>query len=931
MSARQRFCAVLLYGGLLSCGGADSVTAPPTPVVVQVKVTAPSTSVQVGKTLQLTAQALDASGSPMTKVISWTTNPTSVATVNSEGVVTGIAPGQVTISASTDGVTGTVNLTVTPVPVSTVLVTVPSSSITVAQTVTAVVILRDASGNELTGRSVAWSSLNQSVATVSPAGVVTGVSPGTTSIVATSEGVNGSAAIVVTAPPPGPAAAITKLRGDAQTAVVGTAVPIQPAVLVADANGRPVPGAPVTFTVTSGAGTLSNSSALSIAVVNTDADGVAAVGVWKLGLTAGPQTLTAAIGTGQSVVFTATAVASSAASFQKVSGDAQIATVGTAVPIAPSIKLLDANGNPVAGRDVTFAVVTGGGTVTGATKVTDANGIATVGGWTLGSVSGPNSLSATTTGVPSVVFTATARPGAPSTIRVVSGDQQSTTVATTASAPVVFEVKDALGNVVAPGTKVNFQISGGTVNPTSGLTDDVGRTQTSWTAPTVVGGYDGTATVDGTSVVANFRLFATGGQNQMFVTAGNGQSAVKGTAVPVRPTIQIRDEFGNPTPQLPVVFTVTAGGGSVTGATQTTDANGNATLGSWTLGERLLTPFTRTDTITVTVPGYPTLTATITANATYPAVAPVQTWESTTFGTSTSTPTYYGLSGTSSSDIWTAGAGSYVGGFTDDIRHFAGSTWDKANNALSATLRSIWSASSALVFAVGDAGTITRYNGSAWSDVTSPTSQRLNWVWGLSTSNIYAVGDGGTILRFDGISWSTSALLGGVSLRGMWARSANDVYVVGSGGYIAHFDGSVWTTMNSGVTQDLNAIWGYSANEIIAVGAQGVIVRYNGSAWITQQAPTTANALITYVGVWGTAPNDNYISFVDGSGGTTSGLIKYDMSGNPTAGTLPPNQGFGAASNPWGAGAGSDVWVVLHHIVIPGSSAHPPVIFRGRR
>ena len=66
------------------------------------------------------------------------------------------------------------------------------------------------------------------------------------------------------------------------------------------------------------------------------------------------------------------------------SGESQSATVNAAVTTAPSVLVTDAHGNPVQGVSVTFAVASGGGSVTGATATTGADGVATVGPWTLG-------------------------------------------------------------------------------------------------------------------------------------------------------------------------------------------------------------------------------------------------------------------------------------------------------------------------------------------------------------------------------------------------------------------------------------------------------------------------------------------------------------------------------------------------------------------
>lgn len=95
----------------------------------------------------------------------------------------------------------------------------------------------------------------------------------------------------------------------------------------------------------------------------------------------------------------------------------QNGTAGGAVATLPSVKATDVRGDPVAGVTVTFAVASGGGSVTGGTATTDASGIATVGSWTLGTVPGTNTVTATATGLSGspVTFSAT---GAPDTLTV---------------------------------------------------------------------------------------------------------------------------------------------------------------------------------------------------------------------------------------------------------------------------------------------------------------------------------------------------------------------------------------------------------------------------------------------------------------------------------------------------------------------------------
>jgi Beta-propeller repeat len=95
----------------------------------------------------------------------------------------------------------------------------------------------------------------------------------------------------------------------------------------------------------------------------------------------------------------------------------QSAPVGTEVPSRPSVIVEDTNQAPMAGVHVTFAVTGGGGTVTGASQVTDASGKATIGEWVLGPNTGANTLTASVagsgiTGNP-VTFTATGTGGGP--------------------------------------------------------------------------------------------------------------------------------------------------------------------------------------------------------------------------------------------------------------------------------------------------------------------------------------------------------------------------------------------------------------------------------------------------------------------------------------------------------------------------------------
>src|SRR5438128_12141869 len=81
--------------------------------VSSVTVTPDPATVQIGQTLQLTATLKDANQNVLTgRVVTWASGNTGVATVSSTGLVTGVAQGQATITATSETKTGTAAMTV---------------------------------------------------------------------------------------------------------------------------------------------------------------------------------------------------------------------------------------------------------------------------------------------------------------------------------------------------------------------------------------------------------------------------------------------------------------------------------------------------------------------------------------------------------------------------------------------------------------------------------------------------------------------------------------------------------------------------------------------------------------------------------------------------------------------------------------------------
>jgi hypothetical protein len=341
-----------------------------------------------------------------------------------------------------------------------------------------------------------------------------GSAPGANTLTATAAGVAGSVTFNATAVAAAPQSiAIANAASNNQSAPAGSAVAIPPSVKVSDANGNGVAGVTVAFAVATGGGSVTGASA------TTNASGVAQVGSWTLGSTAGTNTLTATSGSlsGSPVTFTATGTSGAAGNIAIVSGNGQTATAGSAVATAPSVRVTDANGNTVAGATVTFAVASGGGTITGASATTNASGVATIGSWTLGTVAGPNTLSATSGSLTPVTFTATGVAGAAALISVNAGNNQNATAGTVVAVPPSAKVTDANGNVVS-GAGVTFTVAsgGGSITGGAATTNASGiATVGSWTLGATAGTNTLTASLNGVA-----------GQSVTFTATGTALAAL---------------------------------------------------------------------------------------------------------------------------------------------------------------------------------------------------------------------------------------------------------------------------------------------------------------------------------------------------------------------------------------------------------------------
>ena len=187
--------------GTTFSGRRDSVRVSVTQAVATVTVAPAPADIIKGRSLQLVATVKDAGGRDMpTRPITWRSADTTIARVSSTGMVLGVALGSTTISATSGSVTAVVAVNVIQVPVFRVVVAPVDTTIYIGESGTLRGRAEDELGNLLSGRPLAWTSLNPAVATVDiETGRVTGVAAGTVTITATSETKSATAIVRVIA------------------------------------------------------------------------------------------------------------------------------------------------------------------------------------------------------------------------------------------------------------------------------------------------------------------------------------------------------------------------------------------------------------------------------------------------------------------------------------------------------------------------------------------------------------------------------------------------------------------------------------------------------------------------------------------------------------------------------------------------------------
>lgn len=340
----------------------------------------------------------------------------------------------------------------------------PVLALHAGETVQIAVQVNDASGRPVGGAPINFAADSNGIVRVSHLGVLSAVGPaGQDSIRISSGTLTRSIPVTVRAGPPNVIEiASTALR----EGLAGTSLSAPIVVTVRDAYGNTVSRAPVHFTTETG-------GEASPATVISDAAGIART-MWTLGALAGSQTLLVRADSAQTVV-EATARAGTMSRIQNMDPISKRTHAGDSVTV--TLRATDQFGNGVAGVVFAFTVDSGGGTVLPARVESDSIGIART-SWRTGRIAGTNTLRVRAFQVQDTSFSLAVRTigGVPTTLALVTGDNQNTKAGTAVSRAPVVRVSDKYGNPVSA-VRIRFLTSSvdATVDPTELVTDDQGR------------------------------------------------------------------------------------------------------------------------------------------------------------------------------------------------------------------------------------------------------------------------------------------------------------------------------------------------------------------------------------------------------------------------------------------------------------------------
>jgi hypothetical protein len=560
-----------------------------------------ATAVLIGSTVQLTANLYDPDGGVLTgRPLTWSSSEVLIATVSATGLVTTQGVGQVTITATAEGKTGTATITVNPRPAARLgFLTPPANAVAGAAFAPTVrVAIQDATGATV---SAAQDSVTLTLGSPTPGVTLSGTlrvaavngvatfpdlsmtkaGAGYT-LRATATGVT-EATSAPFAVGPAPAVRLDITTQPPSTIAAGEPFAPPPVVQIVDQFANPVStsGVVVLASLASGSGTLTGTTATTSAtgaatfssLAINGVTGTYTIGFSAPGLTTATSTPISLVGgSATRLVFTAAPPAS--------------ATNGQAFSGAVTVALQDGAGNVVtqAGVAITAAVGSGAGTLSGPplTATTDAAGIASFAGLVITGQAGPYTLTFAGSGLSPLTSAPIQLAAGPAAKLVLAVAPPATAIGGTPLVPApAVQLADASGNPVATsGVQVTATLAtgSGTLAGATAGTDAAGRATFSALA---ISGPAGSYSLafdapQLTGVTTGTITLTAGPPTSLTFSVPPPATAVNGQALNPQPLLQLRDAGGSPVPLAGVQVTASVAGPTLAGATVTTDANGVA-------------------------------------------------------------------------------------------------------------------------------------------------------------------------------------------------------------------------------------------------------------------------------------------------------------------------------------------------------------------
>lgn len=447
-----------------------------------------------GEAMPLRARALDARGHAIAGLAArWRIDDSTVAALDSSGALTGRNVGRTLVSANVDGIAGHAPVSVVSTAAAIAPVAGTGQRAVAGSVLPQAVVVRVTSrkGHAVGGQLVTFrpadghGSAEPDTARTDADGRARtlwtlGGFPGRQHLLATVPRVDSALVIEAEAEPIARMTRLVAVTG-AVDGRAGTAIDSLMTVRLTDTTGHVLPDVPVTWTALDG-GTVQAVDA------RTDSLGEAHAH-WALGKKTGTQHLRALVGVGHGgrgippVTFSATALSGAPAALVIASGDGQRAAVGKALPKSILVRVVDSDGNGVAG--VSLVLSPSAGELTDTVMTADSLGSARI-HWTMGRAAGDATLAVHVDGVRKLVkVKARATAGAAANLSfedVPAPSRHEHSRGKRLSALVT----DVYGNPV-PDVRVRFSTKSGSVTPGRAVTDAKGRVAVTWVPGTASG------------------------------------------------------------------------------------------------------------------------------------------------------------------------------------------------------------------------------------------------------------------------------------------------------------------------------------------------------------------------------------------------------------------------------------------------------------